>query len=227
MNQHDLVILMPVFNDWRSVERLLRELDNIFGHSACSTRVLLVDDRSVDEWNGPHDPQFQCLETIEVLRLRRNLGHQRAICIGLCYIEEKIPCDYVAVMDSDGEDDPADVPRLLARCREEGGSKIVFAERTRRSESMVFRTLYHLYRIIHFMVVGHRVRVGNFSVIPVELLRSLTVVSEMWSHYAAAVFAARLPHCQVPTTRAQRLEGASTMGFVSLVARVQRHFGLQ
>ena len=64
-----------------------------------------------------------------MLQLRRNLGHQRAIAVGLAYAEEHDPCDVVVIMDGDGEDDPKDVPRLLACCRQAGGREIVFAER--------------------------------------------------------------------------------------------------
>ena len=73
-----------------------------------------------------------------MLRLRRNLGHQRAIAIGLTYIQAQMTTAYeaVVVMDGDGEDAPEDVPRLLARLEAEGGRSIVFAERTRRSESL-------------------------------------------------------------------------------------------
>ena len=123
----------------------------------------------------------------------------------------------LVVMDGDGEDDPADVPRLVRRCQEEGFAKIVFAERTRRSESLVFRVFYVLYKIIHVLLTGIRVRVGNFSVIPRDRLESLVVVSELWNHYAAAAFKSRQPLCFVPTRRARRLQGQSSMNFVDLV----------
>ena len=121
-------------------------------------------------------------------------------------------------MDADGEDDPGDVPRLIQRCREEAFEKIVFAERTRRSESLAFRVFYGLYKTLHVMLTGIRVRVGNFSVIPRARLQSLVVVSEMWNHYAAAAFKSRQPLCLVPTRRADRLSGRSRMNFVDLVA---------
>ena len=101
-----------------------------------------------------------------MLRLRRNLGHQRAIAVGLAYVEDRFKHDAVVVMDSDGEDDPSDVPRLLELLRAEGGRAIVFAERTRRSESWSFRFFYGLYKLLHRVLTGHGVRVGNFSAIP-------------------------------------------------------------
>jgi hypothetical protein len=135
----------------------------------------------------------------------------------MAYAEDRLGCDTLVVMDGDGEDDPGDVPRLLAKCREEGNRKIVFAERTRRSESWTFRTFYALYKAAHRLLTGSRVRVGNFSVIPRCRLTSLVVVSELWNHYAAAAFKSRQPYCLVPTRRAKRLHGRSSMNFVALV----------
>src|SRR5262249_10223862 len=153
--------------------------------------------------------KFQALICIDILHLRRNLGSQRAIAIGLAYIEENITCGAVVLMDSDGEDDPRDVPRLLAKYQQEAGKKIVFAGRARRSESFLFRVFYLLYKVMHIVLTGRRIRVGNFSVIPRSHLRALVVVSEMWNHYAAAVFASQQPFVIVPTTRARRLAGES------------------
>jgi hypothetical protein len=197
---------------------LLGRLDEELSRLGLVARVLAVDDgsnqplREIPAW-GPYD----AIEVVQVLCLRRNLGHQRAIAIGLAHVEEQIDCPCVVVMDSDGEDSPVDVPRLLDRCDQEGGSKIVFAERTKRSESFVFMAFYHLYRWLHLVLTGVPVRVGNFSVIPRSRLESLVVVSELWNHYAAAVFKSRQPHCRVPTRRAIRLSGRSRMNFVGLV----------
>ena len=76
----------------------------------------------------------------------------------------------------------------------EGWTKIVFAERAKRSESLAFRVFYGLYKLVHRVLTGQGVRVGNFSVIPRARLASLVVVSEMWNHYAAAAFASRQPY---------------------------------
>jgi polyisoprenyl-phosphate glycosyltransferase len=110
------------------------------------------------------------------------------------------------------------VPRLVARLHELGDGAIVFAERRRRSEQLAFRVFYGLYRILHRLLTGIPVRVGNFSVVPAALLARLVVVSELWNHYAAAVFKARLPRDTVPTERSPRLYGKSQMNFVALVA---------
>lgn len=211
-----LVILIPVYNDWESVALLLPTIDDAVATAAAHVQVLLVDDGSSQPAPatmdaGPH------LEHVNVLVLRRNLGHQRAIAVGLCHIHSHIPCDAVLIMDGDGEDGPGDIPRLVERFRDSGGRTVVFAERTRRSESLVFRAFYQAYRLAHWILTGISVKVGNFSLLPRSALGQLVVVSDLWNHYAAAVFKARLPRSAIKTQRAHRLRGASHMNFVSLV----------
>ncbi|MDQ3419273.1 MAG: glycosyltransferase [Acidobacteriota bacterium] len=207
----DSRILIPVYEDWAAVTRLIKELD------ATGRRcdVLLIDDGSV----SPRPAALAGIlgaGAVEVLRLRRNLGHQRAIAIGLAYLEANGLEASVVIMDGDGEDRPADVPRLLDAAETSGGS-IVFAERTRRSEGWLFSVLYHTYRGAHWVLTGERVRVGNFSAIPASLLPRLVAVSDLWNHYAAAVFKSRLPFMTIPTDRGVRYAGQPKMNYVALV----------
>jgi glycosyltransferase involved in cell wall biosynthesis len=212
------VVLLPVFNDWSALQKLLLILDGVLSEHSLTVEVLIVDDGStIPADKSFSEGGFSAFECIEVLRVRRNLGHQRAIAIGLAYVEDRVPCQAVILMDSDGEDDPHDVPRLLKKYREESGQKIIFAERTKRSEPWVFRLFYFLFKLVHYVLTSRQVRVGNFSVIPAARLASLVVVSEMWNHYAAAVYKSRQPLTLLPTQRARRLEGRSRMSFTNLV----------
>jgi polyisoprenyl-phosphate glycosyltransferase len=216
--QPDLIVLMPVYNDWHAASLLLADLDRVLADARLSAHVVLVDDGSTVPPTALQGlPSFRAIGRADILSLRRNLGHQRAIAIALAWVAENVPPGPVVVMDGDGEDAPSDVPRLLARSRETGGHAVVFAERRRRSEGLVFKTFYHLYRFWHLWLTGISVRVGNFSLIPAAQLRRLVVVSELWNHYAAAVFKARLPREFMPTQRAHRLSGQSQMNFVALV----------
>ncbi len=206
---------MPVYNDWAAVAHLLPLL-----HLAlpCPARVLLVDDASPEPRDQPIPPQLSRVASVSILRLRRNLGHQRAIAIGLVYIYQNWrDIDAVLVMDADGEDRPQDLPALLGRFAAEDGRKVVFAARAKRLESAGFRFFYRLYRLLHKALTGVSVRVGNFSVLPPQALSTLVVVSELWNHYAAAVFRARIPHTSIPLARGKRLAGRSRMNFVSLL----------
>lgn len=211
------VILIPVYNDWAAAARVVAGLRDSLAGAAAATTVLLVDDGSSQPAPSALDSAAE-FAAVEILTLRRNLGHQRAIGVALAWIEQHRPCDAIVVMDGDGEDDPADVPRLLAAWAERGRQVIVFAERTRRSEGLVFRMSYMLFKIVHRVLTGLGVRVGNFSVMPYGRLRALTTVPDLWNHYAAAVFISRLPFTAIPTVRARRLAGRSSMNFPALVS---------
>ncbi len=215
---HKLMILMPVYNDWGALSILLPSLDRELNVEGLKAEVLMVDDGStITAPPNLGQNSFTAIKSVDILTLRRNLGHQRAIAVGLSYIEANRPCHAVVVMDCDGEDDPRDVPRLIRECLANEGQKIIFAARTRRAETLAFRFFYRLYRLIHFLLTGVKVRVGNFSVIPWPVLKRLVAVSELWNHYAAAAHKARLPMALVPTQRGKRLKGPSHMNLVALV----------
>ena len=214
-----MTILLPVFNDWVALGKLLARVGPVLARSGIVAHVLVVDDGSTQEFaTGFLSGPYAAIEALDVLHLRRNLGHQRAIAIGLAHLEAECPaCQLVVVMDSDGEDDPEDIPRLIARTEATGRRAMVFAERSKRSETPLFRACYHLYRLVHRILTGRSVRVGNFSVIPRRRLASLVATSELWNHYAAAAFTSRQPYETIPTARARRLDGRSKMNFVGLV----------
>ncbi|MBI4909303.1 MAG: glycosyltransferase [Acidobacteria bacterium] len=209
----DAVILMPLFNDWDSASVLLGDLDSAFaGHRA---RVLIVDDCST----MPAPPSFHTtnLHPIEILRLRRNLGHQRAIAVGLIHIHQNIDCRAIVLMDADGQDRAADARRLFNEWQNAGTSQVVFAERAKRLENWIFRSLYHLYRWLHLVLTGDAVRVGNFSVVPASKLTQLAVMPELWNHYAAAVIRSRIGMRTVLIPRGARLRGHTQMNYSSLM----------
>jgi polyisoprenyl-phosphate glycosyltransferase len=213
-----LVILIPVFNDWQAVALLLPALDHALADSRMRIDVLLVNDGSTQ---APEPLLFaqllEQLSSVQILHLRRNLGHQRAIAVGLVYVYRHFECAAVVVMDGDGEDRPSDARRLIEEFRRYGQKSIIFAERAKRMEKIAFRFSYWLYRTTHRLMTGVPVRVGNFSIVPWQAVERLVVVSELWNHYAAAVVRARIPYRTVPMDRGPRSHGESKMNFVALL----------
>lgn len=211
-----VVVLIPLRDDWVSAAELIRQLDQALLAQPYSAEILLVDDGSRQPCNPADFPaQLAAIRNIKVLRLRRNLGHQRAIAIGLVHIEQSISCDAVLVMDGDGEDTPAGALQLLS---EFTGQSAIFAKRSRRTESSVFRVFYQVYKLVHYLLTGVKVQVGNFSILPSKYLGTLAVTSELWNHYSAAVIRSGLPMTTTPIPRGYRITGSSKMNFVTLAA---------
>jgi polyisoprenyl-phosphate glycosyltransferase len=216
--ENSILILIPIFNDWKALDVLLMYLDKFLQDTSMSVEVIAVDDASIISPNESlMHLECKAIKKVDILELRRNLGHQRAIAVGLAYIEENRGCQAVVVMDGDGEDTPADVLRLIDKCKEYSYKKLVFAQRTKRSESRNFRFFYWIYKRFYKILTGQDIRVGNFSIIPHHILRRLVVVSELWNHYAVGVLKARVPYTEISCVRGVRLAGHTQMNFVSLV----------
>ena len=213
-----IAILSPVFNDWLSARSLIANLSAAYEESSATLEITLVDDGSTEE--PPLDfaaEKYSNVEVVEILRLRRNLGHQRAIAVGLCHLFDKSQCDVVVVMDSDGEDKPCDAARLTEKVVASGGGSIIFAERGRRSENALFKAFYRAYCLVHWLLTGQRIRVGNFSVVPKRLISRLVTDPNLWNHYAAAVYNSRIPHFTLKSDRGSRYHGKSKLNFAGLV----------
>lgn len=213
-----LVILMPIYNDWNSANVLVKRINEVFIDKPTELQLLLIDDGSSEPFPEDFlDSDLSSISKIDLLFLRRNLGHQRAIAIALTHIYKSEPCDAVCIMDADGEDRPEDLPPLLDLYFQKHCKRVIFAERIKRREGLVFKILYRCYQALHRTLTGHPIRVGNFSIIPYDHLSALVVSSELWNHYAAAVYNLRIPYSMVPTPRDKRLFGRSKMNFISLV----------
>jgi hypothetical protein len=210
---------MPLRDDWTSAAEIIRRIDKSVSSVAYRLDIWLVDDGSVQLCERSVFPSsLSAVRTVRILRLRRNVGHQRAIAIGLMHVKKTNSCDAVVVMDTDGEDTPEGLVQLLNAYSNHGGSKAIFAERSRRLESLLFRSFYLFYKILHRGLTGVSVRVGNFSVLPSKYLCTLSVMSELWNHYAAAVFRSKLPLSTIPIPRGHRITGTPQMDFVALVS---------
>ncbi|AFY78992.1 MAG: glycosyltransferase [Hydrococcus sp. C42_A2020_068] len=213
-----LVVVIPSFNDWQPLEKLLLLIDEIILAQAIEIEILIVDDYSTQPI--PESlicQQYRQIRKVNVLRLRRNLGHQRAIAIGLSYLYHNINCDLVVVMDGDGEDSPLAINRLLSVSDDTGNNKIIFARRSQRSEGNTFKFFYWIYKTVYRLLIGREINVGNFSLLPASLLKNIVAISEIWNHYSSGIYRSRLPYLEVNIPRARRLAGKPKMNLVSLV----------
>lgn len=208
-------LVVPVYRDWPSLSRLLAAVDGLLD-KRITLSVVAINDCPGTDPVVDRDRRWTAIEHMEVLNLTRNLGHQRAIAVGLAHVEVSIRCDCVIVMDADGEDRPEDVVRLIRQFRSDRNA-IVVARRRKRSEGVVFRWSYRLYKGAFRVLTGQSVGFGNFCLIPRPLLVHIVAMSEIWSNFPAGIIQSRLPVRHMPTERGTRYEGRSTMNFVSLV----------
>jgi polyisoprenyl-phosphate glycosyltransferase len=214
-----MIILTPVYNDWHSFMQLTQDVDECAVHlNNVSIRIIAVDDgstyplatmqRKVD--------QYKYIRDISILHLARNLGHQKAIALGIAYINANLSSDVVIVMDADGEDQAQDIRKLL-RESENFPEHIIFARRTRRSENWIFRLFYILYKVLFKLLTGKQITFGNFSLIPTSQLNRVAHLPEIWNHFAAGIMRANIPWSSIATQRGNRYSGRSSMNFVALV----------
>jgi len=212
-----IVILTCLYDDWQSATELFRTLGEELGRRRWPVQLVVVDDGSLERRPADFLRDMAGFSLIEVVTLNRNMGHQRAIAVGLSHIFETKSADAVVVMDSDGEDRPGDLIRLIEAFASQEEPRVVFAARVRRSESGLFRVCYQFYRALHFFLTGYGIRFGNFSIVPRSLLGRLVVDPNLWLHFAATVVSSRIPYTTIPTQRGVRLHGKSKLNLVSLV----------
>jgi hypothetical protein len=152
-----------------------------------------------------------------VLKLRRNVGHQRAIAIGLGYVSEYIqPEQKVVVMDSDGEDLPSTIPDLLNRLAA-ADVDVVVAQRKSRVETFRFKAFYAVYKLFFSIMTGRAISFGNFMALKASSVKRLVAMQELSIHIAGAVLASKLRTAVCPLDRGERYAGQSKMNFVGLV----------
>lgn len=213
-DKKDIIILTPVYNDWACFCFLVERINNIAEKSEIiNTLVILgINDGSSIK------PNYARLKNknVEIIYLKNNVGHQKAITLGLAYVAKEKKCDVVVVMDADGEDKPEDIEKLLYESLQQP-DKIIFAQRSRRHESFLFKFLYKIYKFVFKTLTGKSISFGNFSVIPFDLLKKLVNISEIWNHYSSGVIKSKMPYSSVSAERGKRFTDDSKMNLSSLV----------
>ena len=209
---YDLVIVMPVYEDREASGQLFRELYAQYGTSVF---VVAVDDGSLRQ---PVNVEY--LDEIglpgAVIHLRRNVGHQRAIAIGLHYVAENFPnAPRTVVMDSDGEDMPTTIPQLIAPLESDDIDAVV-AQRKSRMESVHFKLFYMIYKFLFRLLTGRTINFGNFVALKPAAVRRLTSMQELWTHLAGCVLLSKLRTQAEPIDRGRRYAGKSKMNFTGL-----------
>ena len=213
-----IAVVTPVYNDWESLQRLIPDIDAALTSYPLDISIIVVNDGSSKAMPESFLPKHSLkqIRSVEVLDLCSNMGHQRAIALGLAEVSSRECFDIVIVMDSDGEDQPANLPLLLQKhmtCPDH----IVVAKREKRSEGLLFRIFYLLYKLSFKLLTGITISHGNYSLIPIPLLKRLLCIPDLSNHLAATIVQSGIPIEEVSTNRGVRYAGKSRLNFVSLI----------
>jgi hypothetical protein len=203
----------PSYRDVESFLILRRHLLELAPEAGIDrARFVLVDDTAGQD---PEVESLRSLDDVIVLEPPFNLGHQRAIVFALRRMLPEIEDeDLVITLDADGEDRPADVPRLVAPLRDQHQTqRIALARRTSRTESVQFKLMYWLFRVLFRGLTGTTVRSGNFAAMRGGVARRALSHPMFDLSYSSTLLALDLPIVYVPCPRGARYEGESKMTF--------------
>lgn len=218
MAKQHFAIVLPVFDDWVSLGGVLKAIDQIAMQHDFDFSVYVINDGSIQPIPETlrQRGSFPNLRSVAVIDLVCNMGHQRAIAIGLAKVVQESDCSAVIVMDADGEDDPRDLTKLIG-AHFSNPEVVVLAHRAGRSEGRFFRFSYVIYKIIFRVLSGYAISFGNYSLIPAALARRIIYKANLWNSLPATVLLSKIPYAKVETYRAKRLDGFSKMNLIGLI----------
>ena len=129
-----LSIVVPVFNERESLEALHEEIIRAL-QGQCAYEVIYVDDGSTDGSFELMQGFHRAGPDVRVIRFRKNFGQTAALAAGFRLAQGRV----IVPLDADRQNDPADIPRLVAKLEE--GYDIVSGWRKNRKDTFLTRTL--------------------------------------------------------------------------------------
>jgi polyisoprenyl-phosphate glycosyltransferase len=208
-------ILIPIFNDWRSVFKLLENIDLQLDGWDADVSVLIVNDASTEK-KPDNNAVFKNLSSIKIINMKKNKGHARCIATGLKYINEKEKFDFVIPMDGDGEDQPSEIGPLLCKAYDNPGNAIT-GNRIKRSEGFIFRFFYTIHKFLTFILTGQLIKFGNYSCLPQPIVKKMIIEPATWNSFSGSLSKLENIRFSISSTRGQRYFGPSKMSFISLI----------
>tara|TARA_B100000963_G_scaffold158127_1_gene137632 strand:+ start:4901 stop:5764 length:864 start_codon:yes stop_codon:yes gene_type:complete len=180
-------IILPMYNDWVSLRKVLDILNRSFKNTKDYNHIIIVNDCSDNKFQRKKYINFK---SITILNLRKNVGSQKAIFFGLKYLQKVLKNNSskatVSVLDSDGEDNPVMVKRLIKTANEKK-DYFIFASRKQRTEGIFFKIFNQFRLIITYALTGRYINFGNFSAFSSKLLNKLLANNELCLAYSSGV----------------------------------------
>ena len=208
-------ILIPVYNDWQSVFKLLDEINLNLANLDHEISVIIINDASNHD-RKEEEKNFENLNSVKILNMKINQGHSRCIATGLKYIFEKEDFDYVIPMDGDGEDRPEEINNFIDQISNSNGKTIV-GERVKRSEDLIFKTCYQLHKLITLTFTGKSIKFGNFTCLPKSTVEKMINEKATWNSFSGSLRKIENDFITIPSIRGIRYFGPSKMSFYNLI----------
>ena len=207
-------ILIPIYNDWESLIKLLDEINKAIGDiQSVEFDCMIVNDASTTK---PPDVKVpKNIKKVEVFNMKQNRGHARCNAFGLRYLSKKDDFDHLIVMDGDGEDRPEEIKYLVNQALEEQEVSVV-AKRVKRSEGPIFQILYEIHKLITLLFTGKQVNFGNYSCLTKKDVITLSQQESLWSSFSGTVKKSILRLNTINSTRGLRYFGPSKMSLLNL-----------
>ncbi len=210
-----IVVLIPIYNDWKSLSKLLEEISSQMQSIDCQISVIVINDSSTEK-QSIYASNIENLLNIKILNMRENRGHARCIATGLKYVFENEEFDYVIPMDGDGEDRPEEIKNFIEFLNY-NPDKPVVGERIKRSESLFFKFCYSIHKILTFAFTGQSIKFGNYTCLPKSTVEKMINNKATWSSFSGALAMLEKERSVVPSIRGSRYFGPSKMSFKNLV----------
>ena len=208
-------ILIPTYNDWQSLFKLLDEINTLFISQEFQISVVIVNDASNHD-KIEKEKKLDNIQSVKILNMKINQGHARCIATGLKYIYENEDFDFVIPMDGDGEDRPEEIKEFLNQIKNSNNKSIV-GERVKRSESLLFQVCYKLHKLITLTFTGKSIKFGNFTCLPKTTVEKMVNEKATWNSFSGALTKIEKNLIKIPSIRGTRYFGPSKMSFYNLV----------
>lgn len=210
-----ILILIPIYNDWQSLERLIFEINkNVNEFSNIFFKFLIVNDASTNNQINLKKPQN--IESIKILNMKRNRGHARCNAFGIKYIFEQEEFDNLIVMDGDGEDRPQEIKDLINQSIKDPNKSIV-AKRIKRSEGLFFQLLYKFHKLLTLFFTGQNINFGNFTCLTKADVGVLSTRGSLWNSFSGTLKKNIKYFNEINSIRGSRYYGPSKMRFSQLI----------
>ena len=208
-------ILIPVYNDWQSVFKLLENINLESSVLEGEFSVIIINDASTE--NKPELlTNLENLKSVQVINMRKNKGHARCNAAGMKYINEKEEFDYIIPMDGDGEDRPEELSLLIEKIKSFPNT-VITADRVKRSEGFIFKFCYSVHKYLTFVFTGQNIKYGNYTCIPKSIVNKMINEPASWSSYSGSLAKTAKDRKFIPSIRGKRYFGPSKMSFVNLL----------